>query len=174
MPPLEMADLKRSPKKPSLMAHLPTRSPSDRKGHWLAVAGSAAQIISLLLMLRTVATLVHSVTSVDPHPERGAMMNPYLGEVLWIGLFGMASTFVALSVITAAVALPGALLIYVSIYSRGYRAVWLYRLLMTVGMVYLAVFPVGTVLGAAFLVLARSKKREFRSLSAVQLPIQAA
>jgi len=80
----------------------------------------------------------------DPSKLGGA-----IGEVLITTFIGMV------------VALIGAVLILIAVMSSRYRGQWLFWLMVSLGALYLLAFPLGTLIGIAFLVSALTRPHEF-------------
>jgi hypothetical protein len=129
----------------------------------MAVAGSFLQGLVLLFIIWQAISFIYLIyvsCTTGAHPELGAS-----GRGVFVGLgrviTGAFPLYFEISVSIASVALFGALLIFRSVYSKRYRAIWLYRLLMSFGVAYLMIFPIGTLLGSVFLIVASSKRDEF-------------
>ena len=127
----------------------PDMIPPVNKGRDLALVGAWLQVALVIAMVMTVGGMVRAFRVVgaagvgDP-----AKLSEAIGEVL---------IFISVGVV---VSLVGAVLMLVAVYSSGYRAQWLFWMLLGLGVVYALAFPVGTVVGAVLIITALAKNQE--------------
>ncbi len=129
----------------------PQKRVSRSRGHWLAVIGAWIQIVPVLGMIGTVIGMVRTFTSLTAHSGIGdpSQLSAIIGEVLIATFVGML------------IALIGAIMLLVAVFSMRYRSPWLFCLLIVLGALYLLAFPLGTIIGVVFLVVALTKRQEF-------------
>ncbi|GAA5144137.1 hypothetical protein GCM10023213_33590 [Prosthecobacter algae] len=127
----------------------PEMIPPVSKGRDLARVGAWLQVGLVIGMVMTVGGMVRAFRLVgaaevaDP-----AKLSAAIGEVLIYIMVGVVMSLV------------GAVLMLVAVYSSGYRAQWLFWMLLGLGVVYALAFPVGTVVGAVLIITALAKNQE--------------
>jgi len=126
---------------------------SRPKGHWLAMIGAWMQLAPVLGMIGTIFGMIRAFKGLrsDTESQVGdpSLLSSAIGEVL-------IATFVGMSI-----ALIGAVLMLVAVFACRYRSPWLFWLFIVLGLLYLLAFPLGTLIGVVFLVVAFSKRMEF-------------
>jgi hypothetical protein len=126
---------------------------SRPKGHWLAMIGAWMQVAPVLGMIGTVIGMIRAfdaLSSAAPSQVGDpSQLSAAIGEVLIATFVGML------------IALIGAVLMLVAVFSCRYRSPWLFWLFIVLGLLYLLAFPLGTLIGVVFLVVALTKRLEF-------------
>jgi hypothetical protein len=111
------------------------------------------QLAPVIGMARTVAAMIRAFNEIGQRASDGpagpAVLSGAIGEALVATVVGML------------IALVGAILILIAVLRSGYRAEWLFWLLVVLGCLYLAAFPLGTIIGVTFLITALPRRSEF-------------
>ena len=137
---------------------------SRSKGHWLAVIGAWMQVAPVLGMIGTIIGMMRAFEahgSADPSQVGElSQLSAAIGEA-------MIATFVGMLI-----ALLGAVLMLVAVLSCRYRSPWLFWVFIVLGLLYLMAFPLGTLIGVVFLVVALTKRLEFLPPSPTGQPLE--
>ena len=125
---------------------------SRSRGHWLAVIGAWMQVAPVLGMIATAIGIMRAFAALSSAPSGigdPSQLSAAIGEVLIATFAGML------------IAPVGAIMLLVAVFSMRYRSPWLFWLLIVLGALYLLAFPLGTIIGVVFLVVALTKRQEF-------------
>ena len=126
---------------------------SRPRGHWLAVIGAWMQVAPVFGMIGTAVGMMRAFAALSSAPPSAvgdpSHLSAAIGEVLIATVVGML------------VALLGSILMLVAVFPMRYRSPWLFWLFVVLGTLYVLAFPLGTVIGVVFLVVALTKRQEF-------------
>ncbi len=123
---------------------------SSEPGKTLALVGAWLQLGPLLGMAVTIIGMMRAFQTMgETGVKDPSAISAAVGQVL-------VSTFAGLFV-----GLIGAVMILLAVFRSGYRAEWVFWLLIILGCLYLPAFPVGTMIGTSFLITAFMRRTEF-------------
>lgn len=122
--------------------------PPVRKGRDLALVGAWLQVGPIIGAGITLVGLVRAFAVMGMKVGDPAELSAVIGEAIISSLLGMV------------IGLVGAVMMLTAVYSSGYRAPWLYWVLLVLGVLYVPAVPVGTIIGAVFIITALAKNQE--------------
>jgi len=125
-----------------------TQSPNS--GKYLAIIGACLQAGPLIGQFIAVVGTRKAFASINSNGiVDTTLLNSSIGDVM---VATTAGTIVGLI---------GVILIIISLFACRYRAAWFYWFLIIYGVISLLAFPIGTVVGIAFLVYSRTNRSQF-------------
>lgn len=128
-------------------------------GKYLAIIGACMQAGPLIGLIGTVIGMRQAFDNLGSSGVGDtAQLSNSIGTVLIATVIGIV------------VGLVGVVLIFVSLLRCRYRAAWFFWFLVIYGAISLLAFPVGTVIGIAFLVYSITNRSQFLAASAPSQP----
>jgi len=134
-----------------MQAVTPSHRPSQI-GRNLAVVGAVLQIAPFVGIAQTIKGMVQafSVMASNLPPGDPSVVSTGIGNILVTTAIGFG------------LAIIGVLLLSIALIPLRYRAKWLFWFLIDIGILYLILFPLGTVIGVGMIAYACLHRPEFR------------
>lgn len=128
-----------------------TNMPENTKsnGYGLALTGAILQIATANGIIRAVLDFISSFRQLTSSSSIGdpTQLSALIGEAI-----------ITLST-SMLISLVGAILILIALVTCRYRAPWLFKFLLIVGILYLPLLPLGTLIGLGFLITAFATRK---------------